>query len=69
MKQAAVVIDDYKLPAFEKILGDAGIPFEKCPGVTDNTLTLKIKGESMAQLLSWQGIIKHANEEGRKLKP
>ena len=68
MKKAAIIIDDYKLPAFERILGDAGIPFEESAGITVNTLTLTIKGKSMKQLLEWKPIIATANEEGRKLK-
>ena len=60
MKTAAVVIDDWKFPIFEKHLNAAGYAYEKQPGVTKSTLTLHVKYEWVADLKS---IIEAANTE------
>lgn len=50
MKTAAVVIDNWKLPIFEKHLKDAGYTYKQFPGLTDDALVLKVDYEWVAAL-------------------
>lgn len=63
MKTAAVVIDDWKLPTFKKHLDAAGYTYTEHPGITKETLTLKVRYEWVAAL---KPIIETANAECRK---
>lgn len=60
MKTAAVLIDDWKLPIFERHLKKAGYKYEVKTGVTKDTLTLRVKYEWVAEL---QPVIVAANQE------
>ena len=60
MKTAGVIIDDWKLPIFKRHLDAAGCSYTEAPGVTNDTLTLKVQYEWVADL---QPIIEAANKE------
>lgn len=60
MKVAAVVLDAWKLPIFEKHLKEAGYTYEQAPGLTKGTLTLRVAYEWVASL---QPIIEAAQKE------
>lgn len=60
MKTAGVVIDDWKLPIFKKHLDSAKRTYTEHPGVTADTLTLKVQYKWVADL---QPIIEAANKE------
>ena len=60
MMKAAIVLDDWKLSIFERHLTEAGYTFEKFPGVTNNTLTLKVPTLSVSELGE---VVKVANTE------
>jgi hypothetical protein len=66
MKTAMVVLDEYKLPFFEKKLKEAGIEFTIKGEVVKGSIGLQITGESMAQLLEWRPIIETINREATK---
>lgn len=63
MKTAAVVIDRHKLDTFKRHLTTAGYDFTEHPGVTRDTLTLKVKYEWVAKL---KPVIEAANKECTK---
>lgn len=63
MKTAGVVIDAYKLPVFKKHLDAAGFKYTEHPGITKDTLTLKVSYEWVADL---QPIIEAANKGATK---
>ena len=50
MKTAAVVLDAWKLPVFEKHLKEAGYTYQQGPGITKGTLTLHVAYEWVASL-------------------
>jgi hypothetical protein len=60
MKTAGVTIDEWKLPTFKKHLDAAGYSYTEHPGVTADTLLLKVKYEWVADL---KPIIEAANTE------
>lgn len=62
-KTAAVAIDEYKLPTFKKHLDDGGYKYTVHPGLTADTLTLRVEYEWVAKLLP---VIEAANAESRK---
>jgi hypothetical protein len=59
---AGVVIDDWKLPVFKRHLDAAGYAYTEHPGITPDTLTLKVTCEWVHKL---QPIVKAANDECR----
>ena len=59
-KTAAVIIEKWKLPIFTRHLENVGYLFELRPGVTDNTYTLRVAYEWVAEL---QPIIEAAQQE------
>lgn len=63
MKTAGVVIDAYKLPVFKKHLDAAGFKYTQHPGITPDSLTLKVEYEWVADL---KPIIEAANKEATK---
>lgn len=63
MKTAAVVIDEWKLSIFKKQLDKAGYAYTEHPGMSANTLLLRVKYNWVHEL---QPIIEAANEECRK---
>lgn len=65
MKTAAVIIDDWKLATFKKHLDAANYKFTQHPGVTKDTLTLRVSYEWVAKL---QPVIEAANAECARIK-
>ena len=59
-KNAAVCIDAWKLPVFKRRLDAAGYRFTEHPGVTPDTLLLKVGYEWLHEL---QPILQAAAEE------
>lgn len=57
---AGVVIDDWKLPVFKRHLDAAGFKYTQHPGVTPDTITLKVITEWVHKL---QPVVKAANDE------
>jgi hypothetical protein len=50
MKTAAIVIDNWKLPTFKRMLDAAGYEYEQFQGVTEDTITLKVKTHDLSTL-------------------
>lgn len=65
MKNAAVVIDDWKLPIFKKILDKAGFAYSQFDGPPENCITLKVQTDSVARL---KPFIEKANAKAAKSK-
>lgn len=63
--KAAVVIEKWKLPIFERHLKTAGFVWVEEQGLTNDTLTLKVEYESVANL---KPVILAAQIEARKMK-
>lgn len=61
--KAAIAIDDWKLPIFERHLSEAGYAFEQTPGVTENTLILMVHALSVKEL---EKVVRAANTEAGK---
>lgn len=59
---AGVVIDDWKLSIFKRHLDAAGYKYTEHPGLTVNTLTLKVTCESAHEL---QPVVEAACSECR----
>lgn len=59
---AGVVIDGWKLPIFKRHLDAAGYEYTEHPGITPDTLTLKVTCESAHRL---KPIVEAANAECR----
>jgi len=66
LKNAAVIIDSWKLAIFEKHLKAAGYNYTIGKSITPNTLTLRVDYEWVAQL---QPIIQAANDECARVGP
>lgn len=62
MKTAGIMIDDWKLDTFTRVLEAAGYTFTKHPGLTAGTLLLKVKAQS---LLDLKEVIEKAQKECR----
>jgi hypothetical protein len=65
MPKAAIAIDDWKLPIFERHLVGAGYEFEQHPGLTSDTLTLTVVTPSVEEL---EVVVRAANTEAQKRK-
>lgn len=63
MKTAAVVIDRWKLPVFQKHLDATGYEYEQQSGTILGTVILQVKYEWVAKL---QPVIEAANKECKK---
>jgi hypothetical protein len=57
---AGVVIDAWKLPIFKRYLDEAGYTYTEHPGITPDTLTLKVTYVWVHKL---HQIVKLANDE------
>lgn len=64
-KKAGVMIDDWKLPVFKRILDDAGYAYEQLPGITKDTINLMVEYDFVSKL---QPHIEKAQNECRKNK-
>jgi hypothetical protein len=62
MLKAGVLIDAWKLPIFERHLSDAGFSYEQAPGVTPDTITLRIMTAS-ASVEGLRTVVRAANAE------
>ncbi|HAM42111.1 MAG TPA: hypothetical protein DCS42_06925 [Nitrospiraceae bacterium] len=58
--KAAIAIDDWKLPIFDRHLSKAGHTYEMGPGVTEDTLLLTVESNDMAAL---EIVVRSANTE------
>ena len=65
MKKAAVCIDSWKLNIFKKHLDAAGYAYDELPGITKDTLTLRVYYNWVAEL---KPIIEAANTECARTK-
>jgi hypothetical protein len=65
MLKAAIAIDDWKLPTFERHLSGAGYQFDQHPGLADGTLTLTVTTSSVKDL---EMVVRSANTEAQKRK-
>ncbi len=61
--EASVFIDDWKLAVFEKHLKDAGYMYTKEPGVTEDTLLLRVQVSTPTEL---KPLVEAANIEARR---
>ena len=62
-KIAGVVVDNYKLPVFRRIITEAGYKFTEHVGVTHDTTTIKVEYDFVYKL---QPFIEKANKEATK---
>lgn len=60
MLKAAIAIDEWKLPIFERHLAQSGYVYKKGPGVTLDTLFLTVETENMQAL---EIVVRAANAE------
>lgn len=65
MKTAGVAIDDWKLEIFKRHLDAAGYTYTVHPGLTSDTLLLKVPCEWAHKLMP---VIKAANDEAAQTK-
>jgi hypothetical protein len=60
MQTAGIVVDAWKLPIFERHLGQSGYAWENKGAFTPDTLVLHVKTENLEALA---GVVKAANTE------
>lgn len=60
MKTVGIAIDTWKLPVFKRHLEASGYAYTKYPGLTADTLFLKVKADFVAPL---QKVIEAAQKE------
>lgn len=65
MIKVAVMIDRWKLEIFKKHLDKAGFKYKKHPGLTHDTINLKVDAETIEEL---HPIILAANQEAARSK-
>ena len=65
MKTAAIVLDDWKLSTFKRMLDDAGYDYEQFQGVTADTITLKVKTHDLSALAP---LVKAAEAAAQRLR-
>lgn len=65
-KTAGVVIDAWKLAVFKSHLDAAGYKYTEHPGITDNTLILRVGYKWVAEI---KPIIEAANAECARSRP
>lgn len=65
MLKIGIAIDKWKLPIFQKHLESNGYEYEEHPGVTEDTLLLKVLAESQDEV---QAIAEAASLECRNIK-
>lgn len=62
--KAAIAIDDWKLPIFIRHLSQSCYSYEKCPGVTTNTLILTVITDDAKEL---EKVVRAANTEAANI--
>lgn len=65
MKTCGIALENWKLPIFKKTLDREGYKYVQHKGLTNDTVVLKIKTESIAKL---QPVIERMNAEAARLK-
>jgi len=65
MKKAGIMLDSWKLKIFKKHLDKAGYTYKKHPGLTANTVTLKVETDDLQRL---QTVLQDAQGECLRLK-
>lgn len=65
MLKIAIAIDRWKLPIFKKHLDRAGYEFKKRPGVTADTMMLRVESKTVDEL---KPIIQAAQDECARSK-
>ena len=65
MKKAGIMLDDWKLPIFEKALDEAGFEYEQSPGITEYTLLLTVETDDLHALSE---VVKKTNDEAARSK-
>ena len=65
MKNAAIIIDKWKLPTFEKMLKREGHDYVLMNGLTGNTLVLSVNCKSLSKL---KHHVEQAYDECHKLR-
>lgn len=63
MKTAGVVVDDYKLPTFRRVLDAAGYSYTEHKGLTDGTTLMRVEYDWVAAL---KPVIEQAERESKK---
>lgn len=63
MPKAAVAIDNWKLPIFERHLQQAGYSFERTDGLTEDAMILTVTTENLVALGE---VVKAANTEAAR---
>ena len=63
---AGIAIDSWKLPIFKRHLDAAGFTYTEHPGITADTLLLKVQTEWAHKL---QPIVQAANDECARSRP
>ena len=63
--KAAIALDDWKLPIFDRRLTSAGYSYEKHPGLTNDTLTLTVITDDVEAL---EKVVRAANTEAAARK-
>ena len=58
--KAGIAIDKWKLPVFDRHLSEAGYTYKKGPGLTKDTLFLKVKFDD---LKAFETLVRAANED------
>lgn len=66
MATAGVVIDNWKLPIFERHLKQAGYTYKWMPGFTEDTGALIVELERPSQAATLHPIVKAANNEAAR---
>lgn len=65
MPRVAIVIDDRKLPVFDRHLTEAGYTFERLSAVIKGTITLAVTCDSIGGL---EQVVRAANTEARNMQ-
>ncbi len=65
MQKAGIILDDWKLPIFEKALDDAGFEYEQSPGITEGTLLITVETDDLHALGL---VVQKTNDEAAKSK-
>ena len=66
MAKAAIVIDNWKLPIFERHLTQAGYAYKWLPDLTHNTGVLSVQLDRLTQAAALHPIVKAASTEAAR---
>jgi hypothetical protein len=68
MPKAGIVIDNWKLPIFERHLTKAGYAYKWTPGFTEDTGVLTVELTRPTEAATLHPIVKAANDEAARTK-